>query len=321
MLVDEARGTSGRAAWRAAIVLGGLAVVAFGIRALTTERSAGDTSSSNEVVEAKVRDAGSEREPERAGFGVGEALYLNGDGNYGRVLEIAHSPGKVLTETRERDPSTLFEDRYDAQYGVSIKPLLIASLHSVDDFLLAGLGRFGAIVVEQWHLAPIEGGYHSSRPWAETPIGIQAPYSLTSFSITGSFVPARERGGWPVAERSVIYRGSILTDVEFLVGDPEGRFALAGSAADEVLVRFDLQNPDVATVLYTAVQIPLLSGPARVEVAQHDTLGRGYFLYSGDHSRSAVLWDLDNDAVFDLVEQYDGTPSDQDWYQELKPIE
>ena len=255
-----------------------------------------------------------------ADFGVGYSLYLHGDGNYGRVITLQEDPNNLIVETRERSPSTLEEERYTAKYGVPLVPARLASLWTVDDFALIGFSRQNELVVEGWHLAPIDGGYHSERPFATTPIGTPAPYASTSFSIEGTFLSARERGGWPVAERTEIYRGFLLSEVDFAAGDPEGRFVLAGSAADGLLVQIDLQNEDTASILYDAAQLPLLGAPAHLDIVQHPANGRGFLLYAQDFGTSAVLWDADNDGYADSTEQYAGMPTDQAWYAELEEI-
>jgi hypothetical protein len=188
-------------------------------------------------------------------------------------------------------------------------------------------GRANGIedVVERWDIVPDAGGYASSRPTSNTPIGNPAPLGTTSTFLQGNaFIEPSARAA-PILNRQEIYRGAAIGGFQSAVIDPEGRFMLVLSEQAKI-IRVPLQSvPSSPTELYTSTQLPYLAQATSINVFDHATEGRKYVLMNRGATEDGirlVLHDYDNDGEVDVTEMLDDAAwavraYDQNWVNDF----
>ena len=227
-------------------------------------------------------------------------LYFGG-GAFGRYSVIDGPPFAVRLVSTERNPITQAWERSEASYSISFDARSCKAL-TAHDFFIFGYGRNLELVFERWTMPCVKGSYCTTRDLPGTTVGVPAPESTTLLSIEGgTYIPVDQRSRLQaLPSRVEVYRGTDLTSVSAWNVDPEGRFLFACSTAEGVLLRIDLNEPQVL-VIYTSTELPILTSVLDINPVKHTTMGRGWCLL-GAGAEETYLWDFDNDGVTDQVE-------------------
>ncbi len=189
------------------------------------------------------------------------------------------------------------------EYSVSFDVALLAS-SGPDSLVLTGSAPNGDTIIESWRFSPVEGSWYASRQYPNPipPIGTAitgVPQAVTG--VLGAYVPLAQRPrGNPRVARSEVYRGTSMGDIRCMAADPEGRFLLVISNQD-VIYQLDLSTLAVST-LYDSQDIAGIGSLDAISRIHRPDIGRIWHLFvdlGSVDDPSVVLFDLDNDGVFD----------------------
>jgi len=181
-----------------------------------------------------------------------------------------------------------------------------------DELYVAASSPNGSVRVDRWYFPPRMGGWHHLGPSNVPPLGTPAgPYVGVTSIVGGTFIaPSTQRHVTPV--RTTVYTDeSTNSGIRALAVDPEGRFLvlLDHATSDVRQIVLGSGPPYTQSTILTAAEVPELASMDRMYIAEHTSFGRVLGLHErhakiGDHSMYALLFDVNNDGVFESHQTY-----------------
>jgi hypothetical protein len=186
-------------------------------------------------------------------------------------------------------------------------------MRDTNDWYLACRSSAGRVDIEHWVLGRTDGAYYSERPIAVSGIGEPRTTPVLEVRLENQrYLPPAQRVRPPFT-KTVILRELALDPITTLRVDPDARYllletrnarggtrlvqlALVGSASST------LEAGDMLTLLDSAA-LPLLGSVDSWGLLEHPQRGRAIAFSS--LGRHGLLWDQENDGVFEGLEELD----------------
>lgn len=215
-------------------------------------------------------------------------LYAPGEKWVGSLLEEYGPPATQTTVTW----STSYEVVQVAGRGTHL-------------FVVLGRARDGELsVLERWDLTQPTGAPTVTLDQTSVVVGVSVATSPATPGFQGgTWIAPSERTAPAQPARTECYRGPLLGEDLALEVDPDGRFALVLARDQGKLYRVLLEEDAEPVVVLDDTAVPALAHVNGLQTFRHATWGRQVsgFIDAPGLAR-LILFDYDNDAVFDQVE-------------------
>jgi len=182
--------------------------------------------------------------------------------------EFGVASSAVYLQHKYRDSTTGEWADFTYEYTTSFDVLYVAAQGRNQLFVVGVLD--GSMVIERWLAVYRMAGDHATR---------------TS------------------VRRSVIYSGSMPSDIHKMAADPDGRFLLFLHGSPRALSRFDTESEQF-TVVSDQLGLPPLDLYDSLARRQHATQGRVWIVYNDVEDRRLLLTDSDNNGLFETWAEY-----------------
>jgi hypothetical protein len=175
-----------------------------------------------------------------------------------------------------------------------------------DLLVVLGVARNGDTILERWDIGLPAGAPTAALAPAAPVVGVAVAVPALQLGVQGGTpIPPAQRGAGPQPSRTEVYRGpSLGQDLEVEV-DPNGRYALVLSRDGGALYRIVLAEGASADLILDSQSAPSLARVFGLDFYRHALLGQqvGGRIKGGAPLSRIVLGDLDNDGVFESVEE------------------